>query len=485
MGQARTCGVFNERRRVAIALINARRKLKEISAFLFIFSPSMASILLVEDDLTFSRILEGFLSKKGYRVTISHKGKEGFKAFESKSFDFVLLDYRLPDTTGMEVLLEIRRVNPAVPVVIMTSFSDIRTAVKAIKAGAHEYITKPVNPDELLMILQQALAKERTLEAAPKATGDIVLGTSAPARELHEMVRLVAPTNMSVLIEGESGTGKENVARTIHQLSRRAGGPFVAVDCGSLSRELAGSELFGHVRGSFTGAVADKLGQFEAAHKGTIFLDEVGNLSYDVQVKLLRAIQERIVQPIGSNKEVRVDVRILTATNDDLAESVKKGEFREDLYHRLNEFKLTVPALRERGRDLYEFLDFFREAANTELHRNVKAFDEEVMRIFEAYDWPGNLREMKNVVKRAVLLTKEEKVTVKALPQEMIESMRETQSREKTTGVYDLKALQEVQEREMILKTLKEVRYNKSKAARILNIDRKTLYMKMDKYGIE
>lgn len=445
----------------------------------------MASILLVEDDLTFSRILEGFLSKKGYQVTVSHKGKEGFRAFEAKTFDFVLLDYRLPDTTGMEVLLEIRKVNPAVPVVIMTSFSDIRTAVKAIKAGAHEYITKPVNPDELLMILQQALNKEKAIHPVPKANNEIVLGSSAIARELHEMVKLVAPTNMSVLIEGESGTGKENVARTIHRLSPRAGGPFVAVDCGSLSRELAGSELFGHVRGSFTGAMTDKVGQFEAAHKGTIFLDEVGNLSYDVQVKLLRAIQERIVQPIGSNKEVKVDVRILTATNDDLAESVRKGEFREDLYHRLNEFRLKVPALRERGRDLYEFLDFFREAANAELQRNVKAFDEEVMRIFETYDWPGNLREMKNVVKRAVLLTKEDKITLKALPSEMIESMREIQNREKTTGVYDLKALQEVQEREMILKTLKEVRYNKSKAARILNIDRKTLYLKMDKYGIE
>ena len=445
----------------------------------------MASILLVEDDLTFSRILEGFLSKKGYQVTVSHKGKEGFKAFEARSFDFVLLDYRLPDTTGMEVLLEIRKLNPAVPVVIMTSFSDIRTAVKAIKAGAHEYITKPVNPDELLMILQQALARERSVQAPQSAANEFVLGSSAVARELHDMVKLVAPTNMSVLIEGESGTGKENVARTIHRLSPRASEPFVAVDCGSLSRELAGSELFGHVRGSFTGAMADKVGQFEAAHKGTIFLDEVGNLSYDVQVKLLRAIQERIVQPIGSNKEVKVNVRILTATNDDLAESVKKGEFREDLYHRLNEFKLKVPALRERGRDLYEFLDFFRTAANVELQRNVKGFDEEVMRIFEAYDWPGNLREMKNVVKRAVLLTQEEKITLKALPSEMIESMRELQNREKTTGVYDLKALQEVQEREMILKTLKEVRYNKSKAARILNIDRKTLYLKMDKYGIE
>lgn len=445
----------------------------------------MASILLIEDDLTFSRILDGFLSKKGYQVTTCHKGKDGLRAFESKSFDFILLDYRLPDTTGMDLLLEIKKANATVPVVIMTSFSDIRTAVKAIKSGAYEYITKPVNPDELLMILQQALKKEKTTAPVNTTSNHIVLGSSPVAKELHEMVKLVAPTNMSVLIEGESGTGKENVARTIHQLSPRAKGPFVAVDCGSLSKELAGSELFGHVRGSFTGAILDKIGQFEAANKGTIFLDEVGNLSYDVQVKLLRAIQERMVQPIGSNKEIRVDVRIITATNDDLAESVRRGEFREDLYHRVNEFKLKVPAVRERGRDLYEFLDFFREDANRELQRNVRTFDDEVLKLFENYDWPGNLREMKNVVKRAVLLSREDKITLNALPQEMIESMREMQNKEKTAGVYDLKALQEVQEREMILKTLQEVRYNKSKAARILNIDRKTLYLKMDKYGIE
>lgn len=445
----------------------------------------MASVLLIEDDLTFSRILEGFLSKKGYQVTTAHKGKDGLKAFESKSFDFILVDYRLPDTTGMDILLDIRKSNASVPVVIMTSFSDIRTAVKAIKSGAYEYITKPVNPDELLMILQQGLKKEKISLPAESASPKIVLGSSAVAKELHEMVKLVAPTNMSVLIEGESGTGKENVARTIHRMSPRAKGPFVAVDCGSLSKELAGSELFGHVRGSFTGALTDKMGQFEAAHKGTIFLDEVGNLSYDVQVKLLRALQERIVQPIGSNKEVKVDVRILTATNDDLAESVRKSEFREDLYHRLNEFKLKVPSLKERGKDLYEFLDFFRDEANRELQRDVKGFSAEVVRLFENYDWPGNLREMRNVVKRSVLLTREDWVGLNSLPQEMIDNMRAIESRERTAGVYDLKALQEVQEREMILKTLQEVRYNKSKAARILNIDRKTLYLKMDKYGIE
>ena len=449
----------------------------------------MARILVIEDDLTFSRILEGFLSKNSFTVAVCHKGQDGLKSFGSDPFDLVLLDYRLPDMTGMDVLAEIKKVSLHTPVIIMTSFSDIRTAVKAMKMGAFEYITKPVNPDELLMLVQTALKKEKSTTAPEKTvlTKQFVEGVSETSRKLFDYVRLVAPTDMSVIIEGESGTGKENVARTIHRLSARSKAPFVAVDCGAISKELAASELFGHAKGSFTGAVQDKVGQFEEAHKGTLFLDEVGNLSYEVQVKLLRAIQERVIQPVGSNKEIKVDVRILTATNDDLSESVKKGNFREDLYHRLNEFKLTVPAVRERKEDLEEFLTFFRELANQELNRNVPGLDPQVAEIFRLYDWPGNLREMKNVIKRAVLLTSEGPIKVNALPSEMLETVRNPQPKVSTSNpqIYDLKALQETQEKEMIIKTLQEVRFNKSKAARILNIDRKTLYLKIEKYGIE
>jgi two-component system, NtrC family, response regulator HydG len=449
----------------------------------------MASILLIEDDLTFSRILEGFLSKNGHQVTVNHNGKDGLKSFQTRPFDLVLLDYRLPDTTGMDVLIEMKGSHPEASVIIMTSFSDIKTAVKAIKLGALEYITKPVNPDELLMLVKQAMKNERPTavrkKAAPPST-QFVQGKSHASKQLHDYIRLVAPTSMSVIIEGESGTGKEYVARTIHTLSPRAKAPFIAVDCGALSKELAASELFGHMKGSFTGAVGDKTGQFEAAHTGTLFLDEVGNLSYEVQVKLLRALQERVVSPIGSNKEIRVDVRIITATNDDLSQSVRQGQFREDLYHRLNEFTLSVPALRERRQDLEEFLDFFREAANHELGKNVVGFEEDVLRFFNTYDWPGNVRELKNVVKRAVLLTSGDRVSMDALPPEMVTSTRKAAPKVANDGpIYDLKALQETQEREMIMKTLQEVRYNKSKAARILNIDRKTLYLKMEKYGIE
>lgn len=449
----------------------------------------MASILLVEDDLTFSRILEGFLSKNGFKVTVSHDGKDGLKSFQSSAFDVVLLDYRLPDATGMDLLIEMKKASPDTPVIIMTGFSDIRTAVKAIKLGAHEYITKPVNADELLMLVRDAINKDRPATARRKADNaprQYVQGNSPASKQLHDYIKLVAPTSMSVIIEGESGTGKENVARTIHSLSPRAKGPFVAVDCGALSKDLAASELFGHIKGAFTGAVQDKTGQFEAAHTGTLFLDEVGNLSYEVQIKLLRAIQERIITPIGSNKEIRVDVRIITATNDDLSESVRQGQFREDLYHRLNEFMLSVPALRDRTSDLDEFLDFFREAANTELSKNVKGFSTEVMQIFKNYDWPGNLRELKNVVKRAVLLTQDDIVSIDSLPVEMVATTSEKPVIKTIQApIYDLKALQETQEREMIVKTLHEVRYNKSKAARILNIDRKTLYLKMEKYGID
>jgi two-component system, NtrC family, response regulator HydG len=447
----------------------------------------MASVLLIEDDITFSRILEGFLAKHGYRVTVNHSGKEGLKSFESKAFDIVLLDYRLPDTNGVDVLVEMKKMSVNIPVIIMTGFSDIRTAVKAIKLGALEYITKPVNPDELLMLVKEANKAERpTVKKKVSRDGQFVQGRSPSAAKLHDYIRLVAPTSMSVIIQGESGTGKEYVARAIHRLSARSNGPFLAVDCGALSKELAASELFGHVKGSFTGAVQDKTGQFEAAHTGTLFLDEVGNLSYEVQVKLLRAIQERVITPVGSNKEIRVDVRIITATNDDLAVSVRQGQFREDLFHRLNEFMLEVPPLRERLDDLNEFLDYFRESANQELGKNVTGFDDRVMRLFNGYDWPGNLRELKNVVKRSVLLANADVVTIESLPMEMVTHARTSVPKvTPAVPIYDLKALQETQEKEMIMKTLQEVRYNKSKAARILNIDRKTLYLKMEKYGIE
>jgi two-component system, NtrC family, response regulator HydG len=447
----------------------------------------MAAVLIIEDDKTFGRIVEGFLTKNGFSVGICADGKEGLKSIKSQSFDAVLLDYRLPDTTGLEVLEKIREVNSLLPVIIMTGFSDIRTAVAAMKLGAREYITKPVNPDELLLMLRGIL-KEPLPQSAPKKKNNSsitewVQGKSAAAKQLNEYIKVVAPTDFTIIIEGESGTGKENVARTIHQLSKRADKSFIAIDCGTLSKELATSELFGHAKGAFTGAVNDKLGLLETADGGTLFLDEVGNLSYEVQVKLLRAIQERIIQPIGGNKEVKVDVRIITATNDSLTEKVSAGLFREDLYHRLNEFKLKVPALNERREDINEFIYFFQQQACEELSKEVTPISSEYISVMNRYEWPGNLRELRNVVRRSVLLANGKSIEADVLPVEMI--THHNQPEVAAVSAYDLKAISEVQERELISKTLHEVRYNKSKAARLLNIDRKTLYMKMEKYKME
>lgn len=445
------------------------------------------AVLLIEDDRTFQRILEGFLAKNKFESVACSTAKEGLAAVSKQDFELVLLDYRLPDGTGMEVLEQIKHNHPQLPVIIMTSYSDIRTAVKAMKAGAFEYITKPVNPDELLLLIKSALSKPTKSEKTSVVSQpQFVVGSSDIARQLQQQISLVAPTNLSVIIQGESGTGKEQVARSIHQLSTRAQKPFVAVDCGALSKELAASELFGYVKGAFTGALRDKEGQFVAADGGTLFLDEVGNLSYEVQVKLLRAIQERIVQPLGTTKQIQVDVRIITATNDDLHEQSKNGMFREDLYYRLNEFKLHVPALRNRGDDLQEFMDFFMSQANTELGRTTTGFNTELTNLFRKYDWPGNLREIKNVIKRAVLVTGTGEIGVASLPPEMVDAVNKPLIHSiAETNTYDLKAIQESQERDLITKTLAEVRYNKSKAARLLNIDRKTLYLKMEKYNIQ
>jgi len=455
----------------------------------------MAKILLVEDDTTFSTILEGFLKKNGHEVEVRYNVKSSIKSIDD-SLHLILLDYRLGDGTGLDVLEEVRNQGFNVPVIIMTSFNDVRTAVKAMRLGVFDYITKPVNPDELLMILNDALSGDKdvvTTTKHPKKTTDVetidfVKGSSTPSKKLHEYINLVAPTDMSVLVRGESGTGKEYVARSIHLKSDRADKAFVSIDCGTLSKELAASELFGHIKGSFTGALTDKKGQFEEANGGTLFLDEIGNLSYDVQVKLLRALQERVIQPIGANRQIKVDVRVIAATNDDLLGNATSNNFREDLYHRINEFEIIVPALRDRSGDMDTFINFFVDKANRELNRNVTELSEEVITIFKTYDWPGNLRELKNVIKRMVLLTPGNTAEASALPNEMVLSISQQKNNlqhlEEQHVAADLKSQSEAHERQLIMDVLQQVKYNKSKAAQVLNIDRKTLYNKLEKYGI-
>jgi two-component system response regulator HydG len=443
----------------------------------------MASILILEDDTTFAQLLEGFLIKNNHTVALATHIRQAIKLIDNQKFDLLLIDYRLPDGTGFEVLTHVRDSSLSIPIIIMTSFNDVRTAVKSIQLGAFDYITKPVNPDELLMVIKNSLSKTDSKTIEPdEINGDFIKGKSTIADKLYEHISLVAPTDMSVIIQGESGTGKEFAARTLHQQSKRADKPFIAIDCGALSKDLAASELFGHFKGAFTGALNDKKGRFEAADGGTLFLDEVGNLSYEVQVKLLRALQERIIQPLGSNKQISVDVRIITATNDDLTGSIQQGEFREDLYHRLNEFKIQLPPLRDRGTDLELFINHFIQLSNRDLDRNVQRISNEAKTLLLTYDWPGNLRELSNVIKRMVLLTPGDVAQVSALPDEMMISVNHQNA---PGGSSDLKAVNELNEKALITETLIKVRHNKSKAAKILNIDRKTLYAKMERYGIE
>lgn len=443
----------------------------------------MNKILIIDDDPTICIMLQGLLNKKGFETDTAFSAGEGLKKFSRYKPQLVISDFRLPDINGLDLLKQIRNLNPNMPVIIMTSYAEIRTAVTAIKLGAYEYVTKPLNPEEILVLINSALEKSATESKADKKNKvEFICGKSPNSIQIDQYISLVAPTDMSVIIEGESGTGKEIVARRIHEASTRKNKNFVAVDCGALSNELAGSELFGHNKGAFTGAISDKKGQFEFAKGGTLFLDEIGNLSYEIQIKLLRAIQERKIRQLGSNNDIDIDVRILVATNEDLIKEVNKTNFREDLYHRLNEFKISVPALRDRKEDIKLFADNFLNLSNQELNKNINHFSDEFIQKLKAYNWPGNLRELRNVVRRALLLSMGEQVEIMALPPEILHYQESTSIPDNTA---DLKAIQASTEKDKIVDILREVNNNKSKAARLLNIDRKTLYTKMKQYGIE
>lgn len=446
----------------------------------------MASkILVIDDDTSFCVMLKTFLQKKGYEVTNAFTAKEAEEAIKNQTFDVVLTDIRLPDSDGIQILKSIKEVSFATQVILMTGYTDIKTAVSAMKMGAYDYVGKPINPDEILHTIEQSLKKkaekpevsEKKAEKQIVPTSAFVKGISSTSDKLHEYINLVSPTNMSVLIIGDSGTGKEYIAHTIHTLSKRKEKPFIAVDCGAIPKELASSEFFGHIKGSFTGAINDKVGHFEAANGGTLFLDEVGNLSYEVQIQLLRALQERKVKPVGSNHEIKVDIRVVAATNEDLSEAVKRGDFREDLYHRLNEFCIQAPRLSERKHDIMIFAHHFLAQANDDLEKNIQGFEDEVIELFMNYDWPGNLREMKNTIKRSVLLTKGDFIPSEVLPQEMISSSNES---ELSVSYYSKE-----NEETAIRSALERAGFNKSKAAKLLNIDRKTLYNKLKLYSID
>ncbi|MDD2633022.1 MAG: sigma-54 dependent transcriptional regulator [Bacteroidales bacterium] len=442
------------------------------------------SILIIDDDHYIINLLENYLEREGYKIFTLGKGKPALQLMREETIDLVLCDIRLPDIDGTELLTLIKHASPDIPVIMMTAYAEIRTAVETIKSGAYDYVTKPIFPEEISAIIKKALRKKKALETA--SDQDFITGNSPLMLQLIEQSSLVAPTDMSVLIQGETGSGKEYVARLIHNHSRRKGKGFVAIDCGAIPKELAASELFGHIKGSFTGAVNNKSGYFEQANGGTIFLDEIGNLSYETQVKLLRAIQQKVISRVGDTKIIPIDVRLISASNRNLMDAVAEGQFREDLYHRLNEFKVELPPLRKRGDDILIFTQHFLDEANRELNKEVKGLNDEVVQIFKNYAWFGNLRELRNVVKRSVLIARGDYITRECLPGELMEQQKPAAISEVIkSDSFDLKDATQEAEKLVVERALREANFNKSQAAKILKIDRKTLYNKINQLGIE
>jgi two-component system response regulator HydG len=461
-------------------------------------------ILIIDDDPDMCVLLSKFLAKKGYEAEAAHSAGKGIAKFLEGKYDIVLCDYRLGDKDGKDVLRKIKEISPQTIVIIITGYSDIKTAVDVIKLGAFDYITKPLIPDEVVNVIEKALSKSSSDTELPthivhyvknkrpyvvSADQEFLVGQDGETAHLYKQIEIVAATNYSIILYGESGTGKELIAKTIHEYSNRKNMPFIAIDCGTLSKELAGSELFGHVKGSFTGAIIDKEGHFELANGGTLFLDEVTNLSYEIQAALLRVIQERKFKRVGGTKEMDVDIRIIVASNENLQDAYRKGKFREDLYHRFNEFSINLPPLRNRKVDIPLFADFFLDKTNKELGKNVEGYEDDVLEMFLNYSWPGNLREFRNVVRRAVLLTPGGKITAKVLPWEIANSYIYEHATDNSKGEnniipkdLDLKDAAAKAEYDTIMNVLKDVNFNKTKAAEILKIDRKTLYNKIKVY---
>jgi two-component system response regulator HydG len=472
------------------------------------------NILIIDDDMDLCTLLGRFLTKNGYETDIAPTGSKGIAKFSEKKFDVVICDYRLGDMRGTDVVSALKKINPHVIILVITGYSDIKTAVEVIRLGALDYIVKPLIPDEVLNVLHKALnpadangsslaKKTNSPSTANNNNGatavrssfdnEVFVGHSPATEALYAQVDIVADTNYSVILYGESGTGKEVIAKTIHEMSERRGRPFIAMDCGTLSKELAGSELFGHVKGAFTGALQDKEGHFEMADGGTLFLDEVGNLPSEVQATLLRVTQERKFKRVGGNKEIHVNVRIIVASNENLQEAYRKGKFREDLYHRFNEFSIYLPPLRTLKDDIPLFAEFFLTKTKTELNKDIPGFEDDVLKTFLQYLWPGNLREFRNVVRRAVLLTEPgKKISLASLPWEITNSLAISENpagisalqfpKKENPKEINLKDAAIQAEFETIMAVLQQVNFNKKKAAELLKIDRKTLYNKIKNY---
>ncbi len=446
-------------------------------------------ILIVDDDINLCVMLQKWLVKNGYDAIYASSIEGAKKMIEEGHPNLLISDLRLPDGDGIMLLHWINDSKLALPVILMTGYGEVSIAVSAMKLGAKDFLEKPVVPSllkEKIDNILNSIGGEKDREKSNNTKGrsqqkdykrevtDMIIGKSPAFLTMLDFIKTVAPTNFTVLVLGESGTGKEYAAKLIHQYSKRCNNPFIALDCGSLSKELAPSELFGHLKGSFTSAISDKKGVFELADGGTVFLDEIGNLSYDVQVQLLRALQEQKIRPVGSAKDIKVDVRIIAATNENLEIAIEQGRFREDLYHRLNEFSLEVPPLRERKEDIEVFAYGFLKSANEELEKNVTSISSEALELLKQYRWSGNFRELRNVIRRAVLFAGGNEITAKDIP-----GIRPIAP---ATKDY---ALRPGDEKSQIEEVLYKTRGNKTLAAQLLKIDRKTLYNKMHQYGIE
>jgi two-component system response regulator HydG len=385
----------------------------------------MKNILVIDDDITLCLMLKTWLTKKGFIVSTAISISDAKKEVALFKPELIISDLRLPDESGISFLKWMKEQDPEVVFIMMTGYADIQTAVESIRSGAYDYIAKPVKPEELLEKINSISAVKKCDSASspdkPEKSSKYIRGSSLEYKKVYDYVDLVAPTNLSVFIKGNSGVGKEHVAQMIHDKSLRTSGPFIPVDCGAMSSELSASEFFGHIRGSFTGAISNKKGHFLEADGGTLFLDEIGNLSLDIQMQLLRVLQEKKVKPVGASKDVKVDVRIIVATNEDLEQSISKGKFRNDLYHRINEFLITIPPLADCKDDIPLFAHHFLEKANLEMNKNLTGFDEDALNCLKSYNWPGNVRELKNVVYRIALITKTDKITAGSIVENMPE----------------------------------------------------------------
>ena len=457
------------------------------------------NVLVVDDDQSVRSMLSFVLGKDGYQVEEAHSGADALRKLKGRSYDLVISDIRMPDLNGIELLKKIKTHDPELPVIMITAYAATHDAIEAMKLGAEDYVTKPFNLEELKIIIAKSLHKksieQENVELRQKLSErekfEDIVGADPQMTKIYELIRTVAQTDSTVLIAGESGTGKELIARAIHAQSRRAGQRFVSINCGALPENLLESELFGHKKGAFTDAYQEKEGLFEAARQGTLFLDEISEMSQKMQVKLLRAIQEKAVRRVGDNREIAVDVRIIAATNRDLMESIEKGDFRSDLYYRLNVISIKVPPLRERKDDIPILMQHFLQRYNQKFAKSITGFEKKVVDCFAAYRWPGNVRELENFIERGVALEKGPVLSTAALPSEVIYNLDEAPAPGEdwaallAAEALDFNAFLDDLSKRIIVRALEQSGGSVKRTAQLLRLNYRSLRYLIDKYKLK